>query len=86
MGWLVCINLDMAQWYLCVCIQYQSVLIDDRMSWTIYDALPHAQYEVQLQAKDEFDGIWSDWTDTVYAVSWTGNKIHGNFLYCKNLF
>uniref|UniRef100_A0A8C1NHG5 Interleukin 6 receptor n=1 Tax=Cyprinus carpio TaxID=7962 RepID=A0A8C1NHG5_CYPCA len=53
------------------------VLIDDRMSWTIYDALPHAQYEVQLQAKDEFDGIWSDWTDTVYAVSWTGNKIHG---------
>uniref|UniRef100_A0A8C1ZCQ1 Interleukin 6 receptor n=1 Tax=Cyprinus carpio TaxID=7962 RepID=A0A8C1ZCQ1_CYPCA len=51
--------------------QYQSVLIDDRMSWTIYDALPHAQYEVQLQAKDEFDGIWSDWTDTVYAVSWT---------------
>uniref|UniRef100_A0A8C1NDT9 Interleukin 6 receptor n=1 Tax=Cyprinus carpio TaxID=7962 RepID=A0A8C1NDT9_CYPCA len=52
------------------------VLIDDRMSWTIYDALPHAQYEVQLQAKDEFDGIWSDWTDTVYAVSWTGNKIH----------
>uniref|UniRef100_A0A8C1P9T1 Interleukin 6 receptor n=2 Tax=Cyprinus carpio TaxID=7962 RepID=A0A8C1P9T1_CYPCA len=60
--------------------QYQSVLIDDRMdkevSWTIYDALPHIQYEVQLRAKDEFDGLWSDWTDTVYAVTWTGNKIH----------
>uniref|UniRef100_A0A673GCN3 Interleukin 6 receptor n=1 Tax=Sinocyclocheilus rhinocerous TaxID=307959 RepID=A0A673GCN3_9TELE len=60
--------------------QYQSVLIDDRtdrqVSWTIYDALPHIQYEVQLQAKDDFDGLWSDWTDTVYAVTWTGNKIH----------
>ncbi|XP_026140416.1 interleukin-6 receptor subunit alpha [Carassius auratus] len=55
--------------------QYQTVLIDDRMdrqlSWTIYDALPHIQYEVQLKAKDEFDGVWSDWTDTVYAVTWT---------------
>ncbi|XP_016387479.1 uncharacterized protein LOC107723404 isoform X1 [Sinocyclocheilus rhinocerous] len=55
--------------------QYQSVLIYDRMdrhvSWTIYDALPHTQYEVQLRAKDEFDGVWSDWTDAVYAVSWT---------------
>ncbi|XP_016376073.1 interleukin-6 receptor subunit alpha-like [Sinocyclocheilus rhinocerous] len=55
--------------------QYQSVLIDDRtdrqVSWTIYDALPHIQYEVQLQAKDDFDGLWSDWTDTVYAVTWT---------------
>ncbi|KTG42027.1 hypothetical protein cypCar_00020309 [Cyprinus carpio] len=43
--------------------QYQSVLIDDRMdkevSWTIYDALPHIQYEVQLRAKDEFDGLWN---------------------------
>lgn len=55
--------------------QYQSVLIDDRtdrhVSWMIYDALPHTQYEVQLRAKDEFDGLWSDWTDTVYAVTWT---------------
>ncbi|KAF4103285.1 interleukin-6 receptor subunit alpha isoform X1 [Onychostoma macrolepis] len=55
--------------------QYQSVPIDDSMdrqvSWMIYDALPHTQYEVQLRAKDEFDGLWSDWTDTVYANTWT---------------
>lgn len=47
----------------------------------IYDALPHTQYEVQLRAKDEFDGLWSDWTDTVYAVTWTGNKIHAIFYF-----
>lgn len=50
-----------------------------RQSWMIYDALPHTLYEVQLRAKDEFDGIWSDWTDTVLAVTWSSNKIHGNF-------
>jgi len=59
------------------------VLIDDRadrqQSWTIYDALPNTQYEVQLRAKDEFDGVWSDWTDTVLAATWSGNKIHSNF-------
>nr|AVI05199.1 interleukin 6 receptor [Ctenopharyngodon idella] len=55
--------------------QYQPVLIGDRadrqQSWTIYDALPNTQYEVQLRAKDEFDGVWSDWTDTVLAATWS---------------
>ncbi|XP_026108669.1 interleukin-6 receptor subunit alpha-like isoform X1 [Carassius auratus] len=55
--------------------QFQSVLIDDRTSWTIYDALPHTQYAVQLRAKDEFEGVWSDWTDTVYAVSWAAPEM-----------
>lgn len=45
----------------------------------IYDALPHIKYEVQLRAKDEFDGVWSDWTEAVFAVTWSGNKIHGHF-------
>ncbi len=39
------------------------------------------QYEVQIRAKDEFDGLWSDWSDTVYAVTWTGNKVHSIFFY-----
>ncbi|XP_043116136.1 interleukin-6 receptor subunit alpha [Puntigrus tetrazona] len=59
--------------------QYQSVLIDDRpdrhLSWMIYDALPHVQYEVQLRAKDEFEGVWSDWTDPFCAVTWTAPEI-----------
>lgn len=55
--------------------QYQSELIDEyidrRQSWMIYDALPHIKYEVQLRAKDEFDGVWSDWTEAVFAVTWS---------------
>lgn len=60
--------------------KYQSVWIRDRLerhlSLTIFDALPHTQYEIQLQAKDEFDGIWSDWTDTVFGITWLNNDIH----------
>lgn len=55
--------------------QYQSVMIHDKMerllSWMIYDALPDTVYEVQLKAKDEFDGTWSDWTEPVFAVTWS---------------
>ncbi|KAK2903132.1 hypothetical protein QQF64_009961 [Cirrhinus molitorella] len=58
--------------------QYQLVeieeIMDREVSWTIYDALPHTQYEIQLRAKDEFVGLWSDWTDTVYAFTWAAPK------------
>ncbi|KAK9960822.1 hypothetical protein ABG768_008656 [Culter alburnus] len=54
---------------------YQTLEIDDKVdkhqTCTISDALPHTQYEVQLRAKDEFDGVWSDWTDTFLAVTWS---------------
>ncbi|XP_030639458.1 interleukin-6 receptor subunit alpha [Chanos chanos] len=45
-------------------IIYQSV-------WKIEDAVPHVQYVVQLRAKDEFDGHWSEWSEPVYAETWT---------------
>ncbi|XP_056332113.1 interleukin-6 receptor subunit alpha isoform X2 [Danio aesculapii] len=55
--------------------RYQFGKICDKMerhlSWMIYDALPDTVYEVQLKAKDEFDGIWSDWTEPVFAVTWS---------------
>ncbi|KAI4880949.1 hypothetical protein NFI96_019594, partial [Prochilodus magdalenae] len=54
--------------------EYQHVLMDgkeQKLVWYITDAAPHIQYEVQLRAKDEFDGVWSEWTDPVYAYTWT---------------
>ncbi|KAK7157609.1 hypothetical protein R3I93_008948 [Phoxinus phoxinus] len=67
--------------------QYQTELIEDskdtrysiQQSWTMYDALPHTQYEVQLRAKDEFDGVWSDWTNTVFAVTWSAPETTTSF-------
>ncbi|XP_077066841.1 interleukin-6 receptor subunit alpha [Siphateles boraxobius] len=63
--------------------QYQPVFIDDsidkQQSWTIYDALPHTRYEVQLRARDEFDGVWSDWTDTVFAATWSAPETTTSF-------
>uniref|UniRef100_A0A3B4D498 Fibronectin type-III domain-containing protein n=1 Tax=Pygocentrus nattereri TaxID=42514 RepID=A0A3B4D498_PYGNA len=56
---------------------YQYVEIDvehEALVWWIMDALPHTQYEVQLRAKDEFDGVWSEWTDPVYGHTWTAPK------------
>ncbi|XP_058246665.1 interleukin-6 receptor subunit alpha-like isoform X2 [Hemibagrus wyckioides] len=54
--------------------EYQQVNIEDaRLSWLISDALPHVEYEVQTQAKDEYDGQWSDWTSPVYAHTWTAS-------------
>ncbi|XP_052002348.1 interleukin-6 receptor subunit alpha-like [Xyrauchen texanus] len=55
--------------------EYQSQSVgeswDRLLSWMIFDALPDTQYEVQLCAKDEFEGIWSDWTDPVFAHTWS---------------
>lgn len=50
-------------------------LWERRLSKTISDALPYTPYEIQLRAKDEFVGIWSDWTDTVIGFTWSNNKI-----------
>ncbi|XP_039536153.1 interleukin-6 receptor subunit alpha isoform X2 [Pimephales promelas] len=63
--------------------QYQLVLIDEysirQQSLAINDALPHTPYEVQLRAKDEFDGVWSEWTDPVFAVTWSAPETTTSF-------
>lgn len=41
-------------------------------SHTITDAMPGVQYLIQLRAKEEYDGQWSDWSTPVNARSWTG--------------
>ncbi|XP_054869966.1 interleukin-6 receptor subunit alpha isoform X2 [Amphiprion ocellaris] len=45
--------------------------IENRRSYTITDAMPGVEYQIQLRAKDEFDGRWSNWSPPYYARSWT---------------
>ncbi|XP_041962735.1 interleukin-6 receptor subunit alpha-like isoform X2 [Alosa sapidissima] len=51
--------------------KYQTVETEAQ-SWTITDALPHTDYELQLRAREEFSiGHWSDWSPPVYSRTWT---------------
>ncbi|GAA6067405.1 uncharacterized protein LOC113643539 [Tachysurus ichikawai] len=53
--------------------KYQQVVTESRV-WLILDALPDTDYEIQIQAKDEYEGHWSDWTSPVHARTWTAPK------------
>ncbi|XP_028326592.1 interleukin-6 receptor subunit alpha [Gouania willdenowi] len=37
----------------------------------IVDAIPGVEYVIHLRAKDEYDGLWSEWSSPVYGKSWT---------------
>ncbi|XP_042345732.1 interleukin-6 receptor subunit alpha [Plectropomus leopardus] len=49
--------------------QVQGIKI--QRSYTITDALSGVEYLIQVRAKDEYDGQWSEWSAPVYASSWT---------------
>lgn len=34
--------------------------------------MPGVEYLIQVRAKEEFDGQWSEWSPSTYAKSWTG--------------
>ncbi|XP_028831668.1 interleukin-6 receptor subunit alpha-like [Denticeps clupeoides] len=45
------------------------------LSYWILDAMPRAQYEIQLRAKEEHDlGHWSNWALPVYTYTWTAHE------------
>ncbi|KAJ8004993.1 hypothetical protein DPEC_G00142040 [Dallia pectoralis] len=41
-----------------------------RQTYSITDALPGVLYLIQVRAKEEFDGYWSEWSQPVYASTW----------------
>ncbi|XP_039974368.1 interleukin-6 receptor subunit alpha [Xiphias gladius] len=49
-------------------------------SHTITDAMPGVQYLIQLRAKEEYDGQWSDWSTPVNARSWTAPSLSDDLI------
>uniref|UniRef100_A0A1A8AF04 Interleukin 6 receptor n=7 Tax=Nothobranchius TaxID=28779 RepID=A0A1A8AF04_NOTFU len=47
--------------------------------YIIADALPGVEYLIQLRTKEEYDGLWSEWSSPVYARSWTAESVEGGF-------
>uniref|UniRef100_A0A3Q3VT65 Fibronectin type-III domain-containing protein n=1 Tax=Mola mola TaxID=94237 RepID=A0A3Q3VT65_MOLML len=52
--------------------------IKDKRSYLINDVMPGFEYLIQLRTKEEYDGLWSEWSTAVYASSWTGKYIHNS--------
>ncbi|XP_068591420.1 interleukin-6 receptor subunit alpha [Cebidichthys violaceus] len=50
-----------------------------KRSYTITDAMPGVEYLIQLRTKEEYDGLWSDWSAPVYASSWLFTTAKGPF-------
>ncbi|KAM3613999.1 uncharacterized protein V6R79_008247 [Siganus canaliculatus] len=51
--------------------QEQVQLIRGQRWCTITDALPGEEYLIQLRAKEEYDGHWSEWSSPECGRSWT---------------
>lgn len=45
-----------------------------KRTYLITDALPGVEYLIHLRVREEYDGLWSEWTSPVSARSWTGRK------------
>lgn len=56
----------------------QVQMIKGERSCTITDAMPGVEYLIQVRAKDEYDGRWSDWSAPIYASTWTGTVEHSD--------
>uniref|UniRef100_A0A8D3EDF8 Interleukin 6 receptor n=1 Tax=Scophthalmus maximus TaxID=52904 RepID=A0A8D3EDF8_SCOMX len=63
----------------------QVARIKSQRSYKITDALPGVTYLIQLRAKEEYDGEWSDWSTPFNASSWTAHtrtQSHPNMYTC----
>ncbi|CAM4672611.1 unnamed protein product [Lepidochelys kempii] len=56
--------------------QWQHVELSDGTSHTITDAYAGKEYIIQVAAKDNDIGTWSDWSAAVHATPWTEEPKH----------
>ncbi|XP_070767679.1 interleukin-6 receptor subunit alpha [Enoplosus armatus] len=52
-------------------VYHEQIMRIKERSYTINDAMPGVEYLIQLRAKDEYDGRWSDWSTPECASTWT---------------
>ncbi|XP_036931730.1 interleukin-6 receptor subunit alpha isoform X2 [Acanthopagrus latus] len=45
--------------------------VTDRRFCMITDAIPGVEYVIQLRTKEQYDGMWSSWSNPVLATTWT---------------
>lgn len=58
----------------------QVARIKSQRYYKITDALPGVTYLIQLRAKEEYDGEWSDWSTPFNASSWTAQRISDDLM------
>lgn len=49
--------------------------IGGKRFFLIRDAIPAEEYLVQVRTKEEYDGLWSNWSTAVHGYSWTAEKL-----------
>lgn len=53
----------------------QEKIIKEDRTYTITDALPGDVYTIMLRTREEYDGVWSEWSSPVNATSWTAPSV-----------
>lgn len=53
----------------------QVKVIKEHRHYTISDIMPGVEYVIQLRAREEYDGQWSDWSLPVNASSWIAPSV-----------
>ncbi|XP_060936523.1 interleukin-6 receptor subunit alpha isoform X2 [Limanda limanda] len=58
----------------------QIKMITNLRSHTITDVMPGVKYLIQLRTKEEYEGLWSNWSSPVNVSSWTAYELSDDLM------